>query len=355
MTLGAAIQYQNSGTDVYFNPDLWFCSHYPGHSVESLRSALVACHWLGASRIYVENLDYVNVRKAIHDPVKAKNFDYATARQGKHHPDAEGIKGSLVSYINEDDFALTVYGKAAKWYSSEYRLGHPRDYTWRDAGCKIAIVRFPDSCWGQKGTNFGDTLLGAQNLKSTPATEAWFKIWNILSKGTIPESGISFHVPEIRKAIGSGPVGRDQKWGSRFFCPIPPVLVFDHRIGDEHPKFDFRGAKIVFLTGIHVTPATQQLLLNHVSAGNICISLPELAPDEVKHASDLASKQAQVISYGSGKWILTSDFSDEAVKQAVKPYLPPDDEMQYIFKNKSVVFKMVNNDPHKIKVIVTEN
>ncbi|MEN6386890.1 MAG: hypothetical protein ABFD79_17050 [Phycisphaerales bacterium] len=354
MALGAAIEYEASGCDIDFNPDLWFCSHYPGHSVDSLKSALIAAHWLGATKIYVENLDYINIKKTIHQPDKAKDFDYSSAEQGDHHPDAEGIKGSLVSYLDANNVKLTKYGEIAKWYSGEYRYSHPREYTWRDARCKIAIVRFPDSCWGQKGTFFGDTLLGAKNLHSNETTEAWFKIWNMLTDNTIPDTGISFHIPQVREAVRAGGVGKDNKWGPRFFCPIPPVLVFDHRIGDEQPEFDFRGAEVIFLTGVNVTPATQHLLQQQVSAGKVCISLPELAPNEVKSKYDSKSGKAKVVKSGSGKWILTSNFSDAAVKQVIKPYLPPNDEMQYLFKNKSIIFKKIDKDSDEIKVIVTE-
>ena len=68
MGLGAAVQYEQSGCDFWVNPDFWFCGHYPGHSIEELRSSLLLGHWTGASRIYVENLDYVNVIGAKHDP-----------------------------------------------------------------------------------------------------------------------------------------------------------------------------------------------------------------------------------------------------------------------------------------------
>jgi hypothetical protein len=257
-----------------------------------------------------------------------------------------------VSYLDANNVKLTKYGEAAKWYSGEYRYAHPREYTWRDARCKIAIVRFPDSCWGQKGTVFGDYLLGAKNLHSNEATEAWFKIWNILTDNTIPETGLSFHVPQIREAVRAGGVGKDNKWGPRFFCPTPPVLVFDHRIGDEQLGFNFRGAEVIFLTGVNVTSATQQLIQKQVSSGKVCISLPELAPDEIKSKYDSASGKAQVIVDGLGKWILTSDFSNEIVKQTLKPYLPPKNEMQYIFKDKSVVFKKTGKDSDVIKVIV---
>ena len=346
MALGAAVQYEDNGCDVHINPDLWFCGHYPGHSSQSLKSALIAAHWIGASNVYVENLDYVNIVNPIHDPVKAKGFDYSTALQGRHHPDAKGIYGSLVSYIDAENFELTKYGEVVKWYN-EYRFDNPRDYSWRDVECKIAIIRFPDSCWGQDNSNFDDTLLGSKTLQSTPETKAWFKIWNILTKGTIPDTGISFHSNYIKpQQIVEG-----MQWGPRFFCPIPPVLVFDHRIGDERPEFDFKGAEVLFLTGVNITPATRHLVKSYVKSGKTCISLPQLAPYSIRKQYDVDLGGSQVILDGTGKWLLTPDFGDSAVMKLVEEYLPADDEMQYIFNGKEVVLKMMDNNPDKIDVI----
>ena len=350
MSLGSAIQYEHKGCEFYLTPDLWFCGHYPGHSVNSLKSALVAAHWVGATKIYVENLDFVNVINPVHDPVLARGFDYTTAQQGRHHPDAAGVWGSLVSYLDEDTAELTPYGQAAGWYAREYRPANPRGHSWRQARCKVAIVRFPDSCWGwpEDASPLRARLLGAKNLKPTPETEAWFKIWHLLSNGTIPDNGISFHSRYIKPSR----IEEGMQWGPRFFCPMPPVLVFDHRVGDEHPDYDFRGAEVLFLTGVSVTPSTRKLLTRFVKNGKTCIALVNLAPFHIRQQYDRQAGGTQTITDGSGVWILTEDFADAKVKQAVKPYLPPNDEMQFLFGDKSVVLKMVDNDPDKISVTV---
>ncbi len=184
---------------------------------------------MGVSRIYVENMDHNNVRGVIHQPDKAKGFDYASAKQGPHHPDAEGVYGSLVTYPTPETFELTRYGEVVRWYSKDYRHKHGVPYTWRDAKCDFAIVRFPDSVWGQRNSWFEDSPLGSRAVKSTPEMEAWFDIWHLLSHGNIPREGLSFHSHAVK-----------YKLASRFFVPSSATLVFDHRIGDEHPDFDFR-------------------------------------------------------------------------------------------------------------------
>jgi hypothetical protein len=325
MALGAGVEYQQAGCDVWLNPDLWFCGHYPGHSTEELRSSLLAGHWIGASRVYVENLDYVNIKNPQHDPEAAKNFDYSKALQGKHHRDAHNSWGSLVFFNSRDKFTLTPYGEVLKWYTHEYKDRHPVPYTWRDARGKVAIVRFPDSCWGQKGSFFRDHLLGSKVSPSTPATEAWFSIWNQLSLGTIPKEGVSFHCKGVK-----------YQYGPRFFCPAPPVMVFDHRVGNEHPDFDFRGAEVVFLTGVSITPETMAAVKQHVEkSGATAILLSSLAPDGFESSS---------------RFFTVDSFEDPRVQAALKPVLPPEDEMQFLFGATEVVFRKIDRD--RIQVFV---
>jgi len=274
---------------------------YPGHSTEELRSALLAGHWVGASRVYVENLDYDNINKK------------------EHHHDAHDMKGSLVFFEGPKKYRLTPYGEVFKWYTKNYRTQNPVPYTWRDARCKVAIVRFPDSCWGARGGWFRDRLLGSKIESSTPATEAWFSIWNQLTLGTIPKTGLSFH--------SKGAAG---KLGPRFFCPVPPTLVFDHRVGNEHPDFDFRGAKILFLTGTEITRETFKAVNRHLQkTGAKAVLLKSLVPDGFKPNS---------------RWIIVDSFDDPKVQKLLKPVLPPNDEMQYIFGDHKVVFKKINRD-----------
>jgi hypothetical protein len=319
MALGAGVEYERTGCDVWLNPDLWFCGHYPGHSVEELRSSLLLGHWSGASRVYVENLDYVNITNPQHDPSAAKNFDYTKALQGKHHQDAHGSWGSLVFFKSGDEYTLTPYGAALKWYTHEYKDQHPVPYTWRDARCKVAIIRFPDSCWGQRGSSFRDDLLGSKIAHSTPATEAWFSIWNQLTLDTIPTNGISFHCKGVK-----------YKYGPRFFCPAPPVLVFDHRIGNEQPDFDFRGARVLFLTGIQITPETLAAVQHHVEkTGAVAIVLKSLAPQGFEP---------------SANFFTVETFDDPRVKAVLAPVLPPEDEMQFLFGDHQLVAKKIDRD-----------
>ncbi|MDR0353778.1 MAG: hypothetical protein LBI02_10705, partial [Opitutaceae bacterium] len=333
MALGAGIEYENAGADVWMNPDLWFCGHYPGHSVDETRSALVFSHWLGVSRVYLENMDYVNARGGAHQPDAAKNFDYTKIIQGRHHPDAAGSPASLVRFANDREFSLTAYGRAFRDYARDYRPANPVPYTWRDARCRVAIVRFEDSCWGQRDSTFGDTLLGSEIEKSTPETEAWFGIWHLLSHGVIPKKGLSFHIRAVK-----------YKEAPRFFVPAPPTLVFDHRIGDEHPDFDFRGAEMIFLTGIGLSKATLELVQRRVNEGAVAATLHHLAPDELKRRFAAAGQEELEVADGAGRWIVCRDFLGAKVRAALAPLLGPPDELHYQFGGHRLIIKNIDND-----------
>ncbi len=325
MALGAVIEYEDKVGGFWITPDLWFRSDYPGHSVEALKSALVSGHWLGAEKMYVENLDYVHTGT---EPNDWGEVDLDKIKLASNHRDANGSFGSLVGFLNDKEFKLTSYGQAFKWYAKEYRFENPRSYTWRDVKCKVAIVRFPDSDWGQREEGFfRENLLGSTDKKANENTEAWFKIWHLLSNGTIPVTGISFNSHHI------------QDWPARFFCPMPPVLVFDHRIGDHRPDFDFREADIIYLTGVKVTLATQELIAKKVKQGITCISLSHLVPQYIRDQYFCSSEITSVIKDGKGKWIVTRDFLDAKAVEAIKAYLPPDDEWQFIFNDAMVIFK----------------
>ena len=320
MALGAAIEYQAKGANLWFSPDLWFRANYPGHSVNELRSALLAAHWVGADRVYVENFDHVYTR-----------------RGGPHHPDAEGQFGSLVGFEDANSFTVTSYGRVFQWYARQYKDKHPRPYTWRHARCKIAIVRFPDSSWGGRGGEFRDRLLGAKDQPSTPTTEAWFEIWHLLSLGTIPNTGLSFNSHHTANL------------GPTFFCPMPEVLVFDHRIADQIPDFDFRGAEVIFLTGITVTDSTLALIEKRVKEGVTCIALPHLVPEHIERIFPRAASKPVFVDSGKGRWIVTEDFAAKHVANAVREYLPKENEMRYIFGSRSLILKRDgSNDRTKV-------
>lgn len=339
LALGAAIEYQETGTEVWINPDLWFCGHYPGHSTDAMRSALVYAHWLGVPRIYQENLDYVNVKNPEHQASAAKGFDYATAQRGKHHPDTLDRRGSLVEYSDTDHFQLTPYGKVMQEYAAVYRPENPVPYSWREARCRVAIVRFEDSVWGQSHSSFPDTPLGSKAVKSTPASEAWFGIWHRLSHGTIPSSTVSFHSKYIK-----------YKRGPQFFIPAPPTLVFDHRIGDVHPDFDFRGAQIIFATGIELTPATSALLECAVKDGRIVVALEHLAPASIREQFARSGVDELEIPVGRGRWVIARNFLGPKVLAELQPYLGPENELQHQFGEHFVQVRRVDDDRVEIYI-----
>jgi hypothetical protein len=170
--------------------------------------------------------------------------------------------------------------------------------------------------------------------RSTPETEAWIGLWHVLTRGVIPTNGLSFHSP-----------GGKSLESPRFFVPAPPTLVFDHRVGDELPAFDFAGAKVVVLTGVAVTDATRQAALEHARRGNTILSLPNLVPADIAGPWFARGAAAPIeVPVGQGRWIVTPDFLQPAVRQALAPHLPPEDEMRWRFGSHEVVFRRVDDN-----------
>ena len=185
-------------------------------------------------------------------------------------------------------------------------------------------MRFSDSCWGQSNSWLRDRLLGSKIEPSTPETEAWFSIWNQLTLGTIPKEGLSFHNNAAKDL------------GPRVFCPAPPTLVFDHQVGNTHPNFDFRGAELLFLTGVKITPETFETVEKHLErTGAKAVLLKSLAPAGFE---------------SNDNWLVVDSFDDPAVSEWMQPILPKEDELQFLFGAYEVVFKEIGRD--RIQVYV---
>jgi hypothetical protein len=203
IAMGAARQY---GREFCVTPDLWGLTGFPGHPPEELRASLLYAYWIGSTRIFVEN-----------------------------------IRG-LIEKISENgasSYKTSDYGKVYQWFVKEYVPAHPRPYTFRDIRPEVAILRFDDSCWGQADSWLPDNLYGAANLKTTTETAAWFHIWNLLTHGQT-RNGLSFH----NRSYAGLP--------HDFFCPLKDVIVYDHLAG----KKELEGLKLVFLTGVLISPQT---------------------------------------------------------------------------------------------------
>jgi hypothetical protein len=280
IAMGAAKQY---GREFCVTPDMWGLSGFPGHPPEELRASLLYAYWIGSTRIFVENIRGLIEKKS-----------------------ENGV----------DRYETNDYGKVYQWFVKEYVPAHPRPYSFRDIHPEIAILRFDDSCWGQSDSWLPDNLYGAANLKTTPETAAWFQIWSLLTHGQTRENGLSFH----NKSYNGLP--------HDFFCPLKDVIVYDHLAGDK----EIEGLRLVFLTGVLISPQTMNAVRTFVRKGGLCISLNSLAP------SELAGKSG-VISDGSGRWLLVKDFRSEEVRKAVAPFLGKHDEISYHIGRQKLIVK----------------
>ena len=267
IAVGAAKQY---GREFGVTPDLWGQSGFPGHPPEELRCSLLYAYWMGATKIFVENI-------------------YAGFIAG----DGMRPTGLLDRVVEKDgavNYVPSKYGEIYRWFVKEYVPAHPRPYTFRDIRPEIAIVRFDDSYWGQDYSWTPKNLYGGKD-RAGPASKAWIDIWRLLTHGQTSKLGISYH--------NGGWEGRPHD----FFCALNNVVVYDHLVEKERLK----DIKLIFLTGIAVSERTQGAIASAVKQGAVCISLQTLAPAA-------AVGKGTVVRDGKGKWVLLGDYtlSDEA-------------------------------------------
>lgn len=305
--MGAALQY---GTELWVCPDLFDGNRpYPGHSPKEYRSALLLAYRLGADCIYTENLD---------------------ADVGNR-----GV-GSLV-LAKPDGYTVTPYGQEALWFRNEYVPSHPRGYSFRDLRPRVAIIRQEDTCWGQADSWVADTLFGCPEWPSTAVTEAWLRLWHLLTCGTVPADSLSWH---------GGSLWRN--WRGRphqTFCPLDGVVVFDHTVRGEL----LAGVEVIFLTGLGISAETLLAVERRVAEGATCVALPHLLPDHV--ASDTGRNGT--LRDGDGLWVSTEDFLAPHVRRHVRQVLPDYHAIRYRFGDRTVVIRPVKGDPDWLETDVT--
>ncbi|MHB9032520.1 MAG: hypothetical protein ACYC6L_05685 [Anaerolineae bacterium] len=305
VALGAALQY---GTDLWITPDLWglaeWHNNYPGHSVQEYHSALLLAYSLGADCIYTENLayDHLNLKR-----------------------------GSLI-YSKPYNYDVTEYGAVAKSFRHDYIPAHPRSYRWQDVQPRTAIIRQEDGCWGQRTSWLPDILFGNRDWHSDDVTEGWLRVFHLLSRGVIPPYALSWHNTTLA-----------HERNYQVFCPLDGVIVYDHHVKPEL----LRGLEVIFLTGVGISPETLAGVQAAVQAGATCIGRPALLPEAVR-----MDAQRGPVADGSGKWLASESFLDDAVRKAVAPVLPKEDELTYRFGDVQVTLQPVDGDPNKLKVMI---
>jgi hypothetical protein len=327
IALGAAKQY---------NTPFWIClemwsqcggTALPGHSPEEFRSNLLFAYWVGVDHIYIEGAGW-NAQPAGN----------------------QGVPFNLVSYQSGQRYRLTEYGRILRWFCREYIPGHPRDYTFRDVAPEIVIVRFPDTCWGQRYSGWPDNLYGARNLHSDAATEAWFKIWNLLTFGVTGDDGITYCKYRIGKQLlpanpDYSPVAGNVRLHT-FFSPLNNIVVYDHRASETL----LEPAKLIFLAGVEISPETLKAVANRVRAGATCVALPSLIHRLSLH--ETTSRGTAVVPSGKGRWVITNDFDSPEVLAEVKPFLGDAREIRYRFGKREIRFRRPTDDFNRIEVQV---
>lgn len=329
ISLGAALEYQDTGLEWWVTPDLWGKGNYPGHSPQALRSALVMGYWLGADALYVENLDF--------------------GPYGKPHPLAPP-NGSLITWQDDKSYKITPYGDAVREFYTRYVPDHPLKHSWRNYRPKVAIIRLPDGDWGQRGTFFRDRLLGNSEHPSDEISREWLQVWPILTHGVARPGAIS---------INNETVYPEYPWP--FFVPIDSVAVFDHLV--TGPVLD--SVECFIVCGHALSNRTFEEIAKRVEDGATCIiarrlysrcigsTLP-MPPPEAASPSDSASaacnRSNKGEGVGAGRWVIVDSFSDPAVAKSLRPFLGPPDVARFRFKDLTIEFRVEDGDRDSIGV-----
>jgi len=326
--MGAAKEY---GRQLWVDCDMWFWDLVPGHTPEEIRSNLLLAYWLGADLVYLEGCGY-NLIPA-------------------------GKQGSPFSLINTggevENAQFTPIGEMLRSFCRDYLPAHKREWTFRDVNPSIAIVRFDDTCHGQRYTGVPDNLFGSANLHSNADTEAWLQIWNTITFGKTGRDGISFFKAYMGGYGWDRPPG-GATWPSyasrpmqadshRFFVPMNGAVVYDHLVGYDLLK----GIPLLFLSGTEVSEQTMQAIRKCVNEGAVCVAWGPLA---VKNGFKEWKSGVSVIPTGKGKFIITDDFGLGKVYGEISMLLGRADEIKYRFGSRTVVLKRVTDNEVNVDI-----
>ena len=123
-----------------------------------------------------------------------------------------------------------------------------------------------------------------------------------------------------------------------FFCPLRGVVVYDHLATAK----ELEGLKLVFMTGVMISPQTLKEVQKFVRKGGLCSSLSSLAPSEFKG-------RMGEIQDGSGRWLFVDDFRSDEVRKAATPFLGKLDEITYYVADRKLTVKK-GEDNNKIQI-----
>jgi len=295
VALGAARQY---GVDFWVDVDYWWHNEAIGHSAERFRSALLLAYGSGASHIYVEG----------------------GASFAGSHPVGQAIEAAYKEFLQE------------------YVPAHPRPYDARSFRPEIAIIRFDDTCFDQRQAYLGEypgPLYG--HIPARAENAEWLSIWSLLSHGFVRTDSAS-HQWEARR------------FGSRtLFAPLHNVAVYDHQVTYE----TLAGLRLIFLTGVTISPDTWKAVQRRVQEGAICVLPPRLAPSETGWGS---IAEITTLADRSGCWLVVPEFyrlhyecfyggpTHPRLREVLLPLLGDGDHLVYRFGSRTVRFRQAGGD-----------
>lgn len=328
---GAARQYD---TELWIVHDFWSVEPFwhqvvadsfaPGCSPDAYRSSLLLAYWLGADATYTE---------ALHNLITLRRL--SADEESLMHAHPVGHRGARdLAWLLQKPYALNAYGKIHRWFTQHYLPAHPRPYSFRDIRPRVAIVRFPDTCWvapadpAHKGWFKG--LYGPGGPPVEKRHTAWFDLWHILTHGVAPQTGISLFCAPYGRTWARGMADVRQSpddYGYQEllpFCPLDGVLAFDHRAG----RRELSGAALIVLTGELVSDDTREAALAEVAGGADGLALPHLLPGDL--AGQAAADPVQ-IRYGHGRLLVAPDFAHPDVARFVQRHVGAPDAIHYQF------------------------
>jgi hypothetical protein len=293
--MGAAVQYGVSfGVDV----DYWWHNEAIGHSVERFNSALLLAYWSGADLVYIEG----------------------GAAYSDDHPIGKQIEAAYKTFLQD------------------YLPTHPRPYTWRDFQPEIGIVRFDDCCFDERQRYLGEypgPLYG--HIPAEAENVEWLNIWSLLTHGFVRNDSAS-HQWEARR------------FGSRtLFAPLHNVAVYDHEVRYEA----LSELRLIFLTGVTISPETYSAVERCVSEGATCVLPPRLSPPG---ASFEGISVITKVDHGRGGWLIVPEFYqlhyecfcggplNPLLREELKPLIGDGDHLTYNFGRWQARFGQAGGD-----------
>lgn len=284
--IGAAKQYgRKMGTCVdLWGQDVgaWFTRiwGFPGHSPAEFKSALELSYLMGPDFIFTENVD-------------------------------------ILARHAENGFIKTEFGEVFEEFVHKFIPGNPRFYDHRMADPDIVMIRSDDTEWGAEEHPYGNSSLTFDYKSKTP-----LKVFNILSRGSVPANGILFFLPQYtyhaalfqrtpenlkQLPLMNGVAPERCTNTHKLFYPMNNVLVLDERAGSEA----IGNPKLIFLAGARITSSCLNAVAEKVRSGAVCVAMSWLMPE----SHDLCRND------GLGKWIVVDDLECDVVKEETEKFL----------------------------------